>query len=82
MPLSDKLRAAVKLAKPRQYQLAHKIRVHPSQLSGWLNGIIEPAVGDPRIEALGRLVKVRPEECFATNSSEEQSEGKEPSPVG
>ena len=64
MTVSTKLRVAVKLSSQRQYHLAHQINVHPSVLSGWLNGINNPHVGDPRIVALGRLVGVRAGDCF------------------
>ena len=64
MTISDKLRFAVKTSNERQYSLAHQIEITPSQLSSWLNGIVDPRVGDPRIVALGRLVGVRADECF------------------
>lgn len=62
--LSEKLRIAIKMSPERQYRLAHQIEVHPSVLSCWLNGIVDPRVGDPRVVALGRLVGVRAGECF------------------
>lgn len=40
--VSEKLRVAVKTSPQRQYRLAHKIEVHPSVLSAWLNGIAFP----------------------------------------
>ena len=64
MRVSEKLRIAIKTSPERQYRLAHKIEVHPSVLSHWLNGITDPQVGDPRIVALGRLVGVPATECF------------------
>ena len=64
--VSHKLRVAIKLSSERQYRLAHQIDVHPSVLSAWLNGITDPRSDEPRIIALGRLVGVRADECFAT----------------
>ena len=65
MMLSNKLRVAIKLSSVRQYRLAQSINTHPSLLSHWLNGIVEPKPGDPRIVESGRLVDVAPDECFA-----------------
>ena len=67
MTISDKLRFAVKTSNTRQYRLARQIDTTPSQLSSWLNGIVDPRFGDPRILELGRLVGVRPDECFTTD---------------
>ncbi len=67
MKLTRKLIVAIKMSQERQYRLAHRIEVHPSVLSAWLNGITDPRAGDPRIIALGRLVGVPAGECFKSD---------------
>lgn len=62
--ISDRLRRAVKAAPERQYTLAHRIPVHPSTVSAWINGIQLVAAGDPRVIQLGKLVGVPADECF------------------
>lgn len=63
--LSEELRAAIKTSKVRHYRLAQMIGVHPSQFSAWNCGIYPPKVGDPRVVALGALVGVPADRCFA-----------------
>jgi hypothetical protein len=62
--VSSKLRAAVRCAPLRQYQLAWSIGVNPATLSKLVNGIQRPRVGDPRIVALAKAVGVDPTEAF------------------
>ncbi len=67
--LSYRLRVAVKISRERQYRLARAIAVHPSTLSAWLCGIVDPQRDDPRILELGKLVGVPAEECFEQQES-------------
>ena len=62
--VSERLRAAVKVSRVRQYQLANAIGVNHSTLSAWLNGIARVKPGDARIVQLGALVGVPAGECF------------------
>ena len=63
--LSQELRAAVKLSRMRQYEMARVIKVHPSTLSGWMCGIYPVRTGDPRIVELGRMFGLSADRCFA-----------------
>ena len=64
--ISRRLRLAIKNSGPRQYDYAHVIKVHPSTLSGWLNGISRVRHGDPRIVQLGAMCGVPARACFAS----------------
>lgn len=64
MPISRKLRAAVKLSPVRMYRLAQEAGLHPSTLSKLINGITPARPGDPRILRLGTLLGLKPEELF------------------
>jgi transcriptional regulator with XRE-family HTH domain len=62
--LSREFRAAIKLSRLRQYQLANLAGVHPATLSAWLNGVYRVRVNDPRILRLAALVGVTADACF------------------
>lgn len=62
--LSRQLRSAIKLAPEPAWQLAAKVGIHPSTLSRWMVGAVNPVRGDARVAALGELVGVREAECF------------------
>ena len=62
--ISGRLLTAVRTTRLRQYQLAQLIRVHPSTLSAWLNGIFPVQYGDPRVLQLGAILGVPASECF------------------
>ena len=74
--LSEQLRAAVKLSRVRQYQLARGIGVDPSTLSGWLIGARKVRPGDPRVIALGVMVGVPPDHCFAETETNQRRGGR------
>jgi hypothetical protein len=62
--ISLKLKAAVKLSPLRQYQIAIEAGVHPVTLSQILSGYLRPKSMDKRVVRIGRVVGLRPEECF------------------
>lgn len=62
--LSQKFKAAVKLSSRRAYQIAHEAGLHPSTLSKLLNGIEKVKPGDPRVLRVGKVIGLRPQECF------------------
>jgi len=70
--LSDRLRIAVRMADERQYRLARRAGLDPSIVSKWLNGIVDPKRGDPRVVKLGALVGVPADACF------DNSDGSQP----
>lgn len=63
--LSLTLRSAIKLAPEPAWQLAAKVGIHPSTLSRWMVGAVHPVRGDVRVTAVGALVGVTEEQCFA-----------------
>jgi len=64
MRVSQKFVAAVKLSGQREYQLARKAKIHPSTLSGLINGIQEPKPMDPRVVSVAKILGLDPEEAF------------------
>jgi len=63
--VSEELRRRVKLSVHRAYKLAQQAGMHPSTLSKILNGIERVEPGDPRVTAIGRVVGLNEDECFA-----------------
>jgi hypothetical protein len=63
--ISKTLRDAVRLHPDHVWQLARRVGVHPSVVSKWLSGSHPPRPGDPRVLALGALVGVPADCCFA-----------------
>ena len=70
--VSDELRRRVferRMTGERQYQIAHKARLHPSLVSHILNGSISIHYLDPRVLALARVVGVPAERAFSDITS-------------
>ena len=63
--ISSRLRDALKLADGQHWRFAQAIGVHPTTLSRWISGAQPPRSGDPRVVALGALVGVPADACFA-----------------
>jgi len=78
--ISKTLRHAVWTTDDRQYRLAQAILVHPSTLSGWLNGIFPVQQGDPRVIQLGALVGVPASACFEPEPSQAIAIGQDADP--
>ncbi len=55
---------SVKLSRIRAYRLAQAAKVNPSVLSAIINRIIVVRPGDYRVVAVGKILGLKPEECF------------------
>lgn len=62
--LSKKLISAIKLNEVPAYKIAQDAGLHPSTLSKILNGIEKIYPNDERVLKVGRVLKLRPDECF------------------
>jgi transcriptional regulator with XRE-family HTH domain len=69
--ISERLRAAVKSSRVRQYRRAQEIGIHPSTLSAWLNGIFPVQDGDPRVVQLGAFHGIPASECFQHSGTDD-----------
>lgn len=67
--ISKLFRTAVKISEMRAYQIAHKAGLHPSTLSQIICGIEKVKDGDSRVLKIGKVLGLKPEECFE-NSGE------------
>lgn len=63
--ISDQLFNAVKLARRPAYRIALEAGINPSTLSRLLHGAERVRPGDGRVIAVGEIVGLTPEECFA-----------------
>lgn len=64
MVVSNKLKVAVKLSDKRAYQIAHEAGVDPSTVSKLICGIVKPKNNDHRVISVGKVLGLKPEECF------------------
>ncbi len=62
--VSKELRAAIKLGEEPAYKIAHRAGISSSTLSKLICGIDKVRPGDPRVLAVGRVLGLKPEECF------------------
>jgi hypothetical protein len=75
-PISQTLRAAVRRvtapdagpARKSQWQLARACGLHPVSLSNLMSGARDVERGDSRIIALGKLLGIEPDQCFAATA--------------
>jgi hypothetical protein len=67
--LSQRFIDAVRLSPVRAYVLARVCSTNPVQLSQWLNRARDPRANDPRVIAIGRILGLRPEDCFESTDS-------------
>jgi transposase-like protein len=65
----------IKLSDEPAYKLAWKVGIHPVLLSKWLHGYEKPKHSDTRITELGKLLGLRPEECFSSEEGFPNGEG-------
>jgi len=61
---SKEFKIAVLLSPLKQYQIAQIAGIHPSTFSKMLSGAERIKRRDPRIIAVGRVIGIRPENCF------------------
>lgn len=73
--ISRRLREAVKLSDLRAYEIAHRASMHPSTLSRILIGIEDVRPGDPRVNRIAKVLRLRPEDCFEPPPKVEESGG-------
>lgn len=69
--ISRKLKEAVKLSDRRAYEIAHEAQLHPSTLSKILNGIEDVKSGDLRVLRIAKVLDLKPDDCFETESRDE-----------
>jgi hypothetical protein len=62
--ISKEFLTRVKLSRLRSYQIAQLAGLHPSTLSKLVTGIEHPKNKDLRIIAVGRVLGLKPDECF------------------
>ena len=62
--ISRRLRIMIKLSEEPAYKLAQKAGLNPSTLSKLICGIEEVKPNDLRVISVGRVLGLRPEECF------------------
>ena len=62
--ISKKLKRAIRLSPHRNYKIARAAGVHPSTLSQILCGIVRVKNGDPRVIQIGKVLGLKPGECF------------------
>ena len=62
--VSQKLKVAIKLAGEPSYKIAHKAGINPSTLSKLVCGIVNVKFGDSRVLMVGKVLGLKPEECF------------------
>lgn len=62
--VSNKLKVAIKLADEPSYKIAHKAGINPSTLSKLVCGIVKVQHGDSRVLKVGKVLGLKPEECF------------------
>lgn len=62
--VSKRLKKVVKLSPHRNYKIAQAADLHPSTLSQILCGIIQIKDGDSRVIRIGKVLGLKPDECF------------------
>jgi len=70
--VSRKFIAAVKMADRPAYKIAWEARLHPAYLSRLIHGYDRIYPHDRRIIRVGKILGLKPDECF----EEEPNEGK------
>ncbi len=62
--LSEKLISKIKLNKLPAYVIAYRAGMHPSTMSQLINGIATVHPNDKRIIRIGKILGLKPKECF------------------
>ena len=65
MKVSQQFLIRLKLHESPAYKIAQQAGINPSTLSRLIHGIDPVRRGDERIVAVGRVLGVPPEQCFA-----------------
>lgn len=74
--VSEIFKQKIKLSSLRAYEIAQLAGVHPTTLSRIINGIDRVEAGDKRVIAIGRIVGLKEEECFARKEQSPPPDGK------
>ena len=72
MVMSEKLRAAIKLSRQRNYEIALAAELDPTTLSKWLNGIARLRPNDPRLARLADVMGLSVSECVMEDEEREE----------
>jgi DNA-binding transcriptional regulator YdaS (Cro superfamily) len=62
--VSRKFKIAVKLSGTPAWKIAQQAGLHPATLSKFISGAEKVLPGDARVIRIGKLLGLRPEECF------------------
>jgi len=65
--VSKKFKEAVKTSLEPAYVIAQKAGLHQSTLSQLLNNIVPVQDNDERVIAVGKVLGLKPKECFDAN---------------
>ena len=71
--LSQKFVSTIRLHNLRSYKIAQKAGIHPSTLSKLINGIEKIYPNDKRILRIGKVLGLKPVECFEGELLPEQA---------
>jgi len=66
MKISRKFIEALKLSNQRSYKIALQAGINPSTLSKLVCGIEKAKPNDPRVISVGKVLGLKPEECFSS----------------
>ena len=66
--ISKKFKIALKLDPRPQYSLAWEASLNPTTLSQLVTGYMRPKQNDERVVAVGRLLGLKPHECFESRT--------------
>jgi hypothetical protein len=69
--VSQKFMKAVKLGNRPAYKVAWEAGIHPVVLSKLIHGYDRVWPKDRRVIAVGKVLGLRPEECFSSEEGEE-----------
>lgn len=62
----------LKLSEIPQYKIAWRAGMHPTALSQLINGARKVKQGDPRIVKAGKLLGLKPDECFESIAKKDE----------
>lgn len=71
--ISRRFKAEIKLGATPAYKIAQKAGVDSSTLSKIMCGIVTVKPQDPRVLKVGKILGLKPEECFESDKHENHS---------
>ena len=66
--VSKKLKDAVRTSDKKAYIIAQEADMHPTMLSQLINDILNIQDNDERVIAVGKVLGLKPEDCFNSHS--------------